>query len=264
MKSSVAPDLGPVLGPSLRVLFVGVNPSLRSAEVGHHFARPGNRFWRTLHAAGFTPRLLRPDEDHELPAFTPAAFDPDELEVGIAWTELCEPLVRERVEAAAARFPGRRVLDLPFPDGMYAAFAREAAEVHAGLFAEHRARYGENVAVKIERALRITDAEAAAARRALDGYRERMAQRTAGVDLVVTPTVPMVAPPTGIGDLALRERMIELTFPWSAVGAPALALPCGPAEDGLPASVQLAGRPGADGLVLAAGRLLERALAGAA
>jgi double-stranded uracil-DNA glycosylase len=65
---SVAPDLGPVLGPSLRVLFVGVNPSLRSAEVGHHFARPGNRFWRTLHAAGFTPRLLRPDEDHELPS----------------------------------------------------------------------------------------------------------------------------------------------------------------------------------------------------
>jgi TDG/mug DNA glycosylase family protein len=60
--------LGPILAPGLRVLFVGVNPSLRSAEVGHHFARPGNRFWPTLHAAGFTPRQLRPDEDHELPA----------------------------------------------------------------------------------------------------------------------------------------------------------------------------------------------------
>jgi G:T/U-mismatch repair DNA glycosylase len=48
--------LGPILGPSLRVLFVGINPSLRSAEVGHHFARPGNRFWPTLFA-GFTPRL---------------------------------------------------------------------------------------------------------------------------------------------------------------------------------------------------------------
>jgi double-stranded uracil-DNA glycosylase len=48
---------------------VGVNPSLRSAEVGHHFARPGNRFWPTLHAAGFTPRRLRPDEDHELPRY---------------------------------------------------------------------------------------------------------------------------------------------------------------------------------------------------
>ncbi len=61
-------ELGPILAPGLRVLFVGINPSLRSVEVGHHFARPGNRFWPTLHAAGFTPRRLRPDEDAELPA----------------------------------------------------------------------------------------------------------------------------------------------------------------------------------------------------
>jgi double-stranded uracil-DNA glycosylase len=60
--------LGPIVGPGLRVLFVGINPSLRSAEVGHHFARPGNRFWPTLHASGFTPRRLRPQDDHELPA----------------------------------------------------------------------------------------------------------------------------------------------------------------------------------------------------
>jgi len=60
--------LGPIVTPGLLVLFVGINPSLRSAEVGHHFARPGNRFWPALHAAGYTPRLLRPDEDAELPA----------------------------------------------------------------------------------------------------------------------------------------------------------------------------------------------------
>ncbi len=63
------PDVGPIGGPGLRVLFVGINPSLRSAEVGHHFARPGNRFWPALHAAGFTPRLLRPEEDGLLPSF---------------------------------------------------------------------------------------------------------------------------------------------------------------------------------------------------
>ena len=51
--------------------------------------------------------------------------------------------------------------------------------------------------------------------------------------------------------------MIELTFPWNVTGSPALALPCGPAEDGLPASVQLIGRPGDDALVLAAGRALS-------
>jgi TDG/mug DNA glycosylase family protein len=57
------PDL---LAPGLRVLFVGINPSLYSAAVRHHFARPGNRFWPTLHAAGFTERLLSPFEEREL------------------------------------------------------------------------------------------------------------------------------------------------------------------------------------------------------
>lgn len=55
-----------VIGPGLKVLFCGINPSLYSAVVQHHFARPGNRFWPTLHAAGFTERLLEPHEDGEL------------------------------------------------------------------------------------------------------------------------------------------------------------------------------------------------------
>src|SRR3954451_22565675 len=61
--------LGPILAPDLRVLFVGINPSLRSAEAGHHFARPGNRFWAALHDGGLTPRRLRPDEDASLPLY---------------------------------------------------------------------------------------------------------------------------------------------------------------------------------------------------
>ncbi|MFC5065108.1 G/U mismatch-specific DNA glycosylase [Actinomycetospora atypica] len=55
-------------GPPLRVLFSGINPGLVSAFTGHHFARPGNRFWPALHASGFTPRLLAPSEQHLLPA----------------------------------------------------------------------------------------------------------------------------------------------------------------------------------------------------
>jgi TDG/mug DNA glycosylase family protein len=51
-----------VIAPGLRVLFCGINPGLYSAAVGHHFARPGNRFWSTLHLSGFTPRLLAPAE----------------------------------------------------------------------------------------------------------------------------------------------------------------------------------------------------------
>jgi TDG/mug DNA glycosylase family protein len=55
-----------VIAPDLRVLFCGINPSLYSAAVGHHFARPGNRFWKALHASGFTERLLSPFEDATL------------------------------------------------------------------------------------------------------------------------------------------------------------------------------------------------------
>jgi TDG/mug DNA glycosylase family protein len=51
-----------VIAPDLRVLFCGINPGLYSAATGNHFARPGNRFWPALHAAGFTPKLLRPWE----------------------------------------------------------------------------------------------------------------------------------------------------------------------------------------------------------
>ena len=55
-----------VIAPGLRVLFCGINPGLYSAATGHHFARPGNRFWPALHAAGFSRRLLHPSEEREL------------------------------------------------------------------------------------------------------------------------------------------------------------------------------------------------------
>lgn len=64
----VSKPLPDVVGPRLVVLFAGINPSLMSYERGHHFARPGNRFWRALHESGWTPRLMRPEEDGELPA----------------------------------------------------------------------------------------------------------------------------------------------------------------------------------------------------
>src|SRR5215831_19744375 len=55
-----------VIAPNLRVLFSGINPGLYTAAVGHHFARPGNRFWPSLFAAGFTDRLLSPFEERQL------------------------------------------------------------------------------------------------------------------------------------------------------------------------------------------------------
>ncbi|HXW00611.1 MAG TPA: G/U mismatch-specific DNA glycosylase, partial [Anaerolineae bacterium] len=55
-----------VIAPGLQILFCGINPGLYSGYTGYHFARPGNRFWPTLYAAGFTDRLLTPAEEHEL------------------------------------------------------------------------------------------------------------------------------------------------------------------------------------------------------
>ena len=55
-----------VIAPNLKVLFCGINPGLYTAAIGHHFGRPGNRFWPTLHQAGFTPRLLSPFEEQGL------------------------------------------------------------------------------------------------------------------------------------------------------------------------------------------------------
>jgi TDG/mug DNA glycosylase family protein len=55
-----------VIAPGLRILFCGINPGLYTAAVGHHFARPGNRFWPALFAAGFTDRLLSPFDEREL------------------------------------------------------------------------------------------------------------------------------------------------------------------------------------------------------
>ena len=58
-----------IIAPDLDILFCGINPSLYSVVVGHHFARPGNRFWKAIHLAGFTDRVLRPDEDRSLLQF---------------------------------------------------------------------------------------------------------------------------------------------------------------------------------------------------
>jgi TDG/mug DNA glycosylase family protein len=68
ISTAPAKPLRDVISEDLRILFCGINPSLISAARGHHFARPGNRFWPALHRAGLTPRLLSPDEDSELPS----------------------------------------------------------------------------------------------------------------------------------------------------------------------------------------------------
>lgn len=197
------------------------------------------------------------------PGYEPLPLESlEELEVGVAWTELADPLVAERVETAAALFPRRRRVEVPLAPEDRAHFMLEAADVHRALFPGNEELYGENVRGKIERCLRVTEAAAEKSLREHAAYRRRIAETLGDLDLLVTPTVAFVAPPDDADELALRGRGTLFTYPFNALGRPALALPCGAAEDGLPASVQLVGRQGDDARVLAAGRLLSSLLGG--
>ena len=183
----------------------------------------------------------------------------------LAWTELADPLVRARVEEAAALLPDVEHVDFPLPGDLNPAFQVEAAEVHRELFTPSSspstpASTATTCAASSRPRSRWARTAVAASLAEREAYRERALEALDGFDVLLTPTMPMVAPPVGIGDLALRERMISLTRPFNALGWPALALPCGPAEDGLPASLQIAARPGEDALVLAVGEAIEERL----
>ena len=85
-----------MIAPGLRVLFCGINPGLYSAATGHHFARPGNRFWPALHASGLTPRRLQPWEEDEL------------LSLGFGLTNLVARATAGADELGAAEFVAGR------------------------------------------------------------------------------------------------------------------------------------------------------------
>ena len=118
-----------VIAPGLRILFCGINPGLYSGATGHHFARPGNRFWPTLYQAGFTPRLLDPSEERELLTLgygitnlvwrataTADEVTPDELLAG-----------RKRLESKVRRYQPRAVAVLGI--GAYRTAFREPKAV---------------------------------------------------------------------------------------------------------------------------------------
>jgi aspartyl-tRNA(Asn)/glutamyl-tRNA(Gln) amidotransferase subunit A len=151
-------------------------------------------------------------------------------------------------------------VELPLAHGVSPAFKREVADIHRELFLEHSDSYGDNVRRKVELCLEVTDAEYERASATRERYREQVLEAADGVDLVLTPTLVCVAPPAPTDEIAIRDRLTFLTLPFNATGWPALALPCGAAEDGLPASVQLAAPPGEDARVLGVAAALERAL----
>ncbi|MBD1997149.1 G/U mismatch-specific DNA glycosylase [Leptolyngbya sp. FACHB-541] len=112
IQAAVGKTVPDIIAPELRVLFCGINPSLYSAVVQHHFARPGNRFWKTLYAAGFTDRLLHPSEDQQLLTFgygltnivdraTARADELDAEELVIGHQQLAAKVMRDRPKCLA-------------------------------------------------------------------------------------------------------------------------------------------------------------------
>ncbi len=189
----------------------------------------------------------------ELPAF-------GDVRVGVAWADRCQPLVRARVLEAAAVFGDATVVDFPTAEAVVPAFMGEVGDVHRELYAENGDLYGENIRGKVERCLAVEDAVVAAA----VSERARLARRADealdGFDLLLAPTLAFVPPQADVVEQDVRGEFTQFTFPFNALGWPALSLPAGAAEDALPASVQVIGRRGTDGLVLAAGLALEAAL----
>ena len=155
LEAARSKTLRDLIGPDLRVLFCGINPGLYSAATGNHFARPGNRFWPALHAAGFTRRLLQPWEKEMLLASgygltnlvaraTAEAAELEPVEFIAGRRRLAAKVRRYRPRIVAflgigayrhafgqpaarlgeqsARFEGARVWLLPSPSGLNASY----------------------------------------------------------------------------------------------------------------------------------------------
>lgn len=126
LRAAIGKSIRNLVGPNLDVLFCGINPGLYSAATGHHFARPGNRFWPALHESGFTPRRLQPWEEAELLAYrcgvtnlvargtaTAAELSDDELRSGRTRLERIVRKYRPRAVAVVGIGAYRKAFDRP-------------------------------------------------------------------------------------------------------------------------------------------------------
>ena len=138
-------------------------------------------------------------------------------------------------------------IEFPTAEAVVPAFMREVGDVHRELYAESGELYGENIRGKVERCIAVSDAEYAVAVRARDELRERAEAALDGFDVLVTPVLSCPVPPVDCEEIEVRAAMTRYTFPFNALGWPALAV----------GNVQIVGRPGDDALVLAVGRSFE-------
>jgi aspartyl-tRNA(Asn)/glutamyl-tRNA(Gln) amidotransferase subunit A len=193
------------------------------------------------------------------------------LRIGVAesYFDPCAPGVEGAVRGALELVPDAKALDFPPPDEFdnTPMFFAECSAVHRKTFPSRASEYGEDAAGRLRRGLQIKAVDYLACREERSGYRAACLRALEGFDLLVTPTMPIVAPWLRAANVELgglswttRDLVSRNTRPFNSLGWPVVAVPCAPAEDGLPASLSLAGRPGEDALVLGAAMALEKRL----
>jgi aspartyl-tRNA(Asn)/glutamyl-tRNA(Gln) amidotransferase subunit A len=193
--------------------------------------------------------------------------------------ELVQPAVLARVDEVRARALGRGatvtevdVVDMHLaPGAQFLTQGAEATQANWDIFAEVGDRLGEDVRVRLAVGQFLLATDYVKAQRVRRHLRDACVRAIGEADVLVTPTLPCVPPPVGQSMLTVEGRtfptpalLTRLTSPFNLTGLPALAIPCGSDAEGLPVSLQLVGRPGEDGRVLAAGCWIEQLLAGSA
>lgn len=138
----------------------------------------------------------------------------------------------------------------PTAEDVVPAFMREVGDVHRELYPENAELYGENIRGKIERCIAVDDAEYLAAVQARAEHREQADLALGDHDVLVTPVLSCPVPAADCAEIEVRAAMTRFTFPFNALGWPALAV----------GGVQIAGRPGEDALVLGFGLAVEAGL----
>jgi Asp-tRNA(Asn)/Glu-tRNA(Gln) amidotransferase A subunit family amidase len=138
-------------------------------------------------------------------------------------------------------------IEFPTAEGISVAFMHEVGQVHRELYAEQSEAYGENIRGKIERCLAVTESEYETALIGRGRHAEQAMAALDGYDLLITPVLSVPVPRADVVEVEIRGALTLYTFPFNALGWPALAV----------GGTQIVGRPGSDGLVLAAGLAIE-------
>ena len=212
----------------------------------------------------FGPADLEPPAQSDLAEPVEAMRPPRLGLVEEFFMERADPPVRQAVEAALGKLRrgGAKIEPVALPDyfdgilGLHAlVMAAEAAAYHRQQFAAHRDQYGPKIAGLLDRGLSIAAVDYAEGLARLRHVRRHAAEVLEGFDALIAPATDTTAPPT------LRTTGPN-TFqaPWSCSGLPVVSMPCGLADDGMPAAIQLVGRPDGEWPLLGVARWCERGL----